>query len=256
MAFDAVGAVYCNTMYASGLGVNADEIWKYNESSGWVKCGTLVHGRRKHSAAFIDEVLYICGGTIHSHELFLDSVEAFNAVTDKCHTVGKLVHCVQLSGNCVPFRSSLYIFGGKDIHYRDVSHVQVYNTTQNTCTLLTKPMPRPGCLMQAVLWETSAILVGQSTCFIFDLEEGTWQEREQFKTGVRYFGLVRENERVFVIGGGDSETEKDVKKTWKLRDDVRYVSLQNILQDKSIEWKTHGKLPQPSLVQAYGLMLF
>ena len=113
-------------------------------------------------------------------------------------------------------------------------------------------MPHPNFLMRAVLWERFAILVGQNSCFIFDLEAETWQEREQFKTGVRHFGLVLQNERVFVIGGGDSNMDNDGKKNWKLRDNVRYVPLQNILQDKAVDWKIHGKLPKPSLVQAYG----
>src|SRR6218665_2704219 len=119
MATQAVAAVYCNTMYVSGIGVKTDEIWKCSESSGWKKCSSLVQGRLSHSAAFINEVLYICGGLVYSNQTVLDSVEAFNAVTDKCNTVGKLVHCVQKSGNCVPFRSSLYIFGGKDKHLED-----------------------------------------------------------------------------------------------------------------------------------------
>ena len=112
MAIEAFAAVYCNTMYVTGVGANNDEIWKYKQISGWMKCASLVQGRRRHSAAFIDEVLYICGGFVDSNKNVLDSVEAYNAVTDKCTTVGKLVHCVQSSGNCVPFKSSLYIFGG------------------------------------------------------------------------------------------------------------------------------------------------
>ena len=95
------------------------------------------------------------------------------------------------------------------------------------------------------------ILLGRDTCFIFNFETETWQERKQFKTDVIHFGLVLENERIFVIGGGIDETDKDGKKTWKCRDDVRYVPLQNILDDKPIEWKIHATLPQPSLIHAY-----
>ena len=256
MRSDTVAAHYYNTMYLSGLGDNCDEIWKYHIISGWVKCASLVQGRHRHSAAFIGEVLYICGGSSNYLEHVLDSVEAYNEVTDTCNKVGKLVHCVKDSGNCAPFRNSIYIFGGKDIHDKDVSHVQVYDTKQNTCTLLTKPMPRPYFALRAVCWETSVILVGQHTCFVFDFETETWREREQFKTGVRHFGLVleMENERVFVIGGVDSDTDKAETKPWKLRDDIRYVPLRNILDDKPIEWSIHGKLPQPVLVHTCGEM--
>src|SRR6218665_2945421 len=123
---EAVATVYNNTMYVSGLENYGEQIWKYNMASGWVKCAaSLALGRRKHCAAFIDDMLYICGGlscilTRHSRQLF--SVEAFNAVTDECNKVGKLVRGVYDSGNCVPFRGSLYIFGGKDRDNDDVSH--------------------------------------------------------------------------------------------------------------------------------------
>src|SRR6218665_1075562 len=187
---EAVADVYCNTMYVAGIGAKYDEIWKYNTTSGWMQCASLVQGRRKHSAAFIDEVLYICGGFVESTELLLDSVEACNAVANKCTTVGKLVHGVRSSGNCVPFRGSLYIFGGVDKDNIDVSHVQLYNTTENRCTLLSKAMPRPSRLMRAVLWETSVILLGCDTCFIFNTETETWVQRKQFKTDAYQFGLV------------------------------------------------------------------
>ena len=250
---EAVAAVYRNTMYVSGLGSNGNEIWKYNVDSGWVRCASLlVHGRLGHCAAFINDVLYICGGLLRTYvsKPAQFSVEAFNAVTDKCNTVGGLVHLVYDSGNCVPFKSSLYIFGGKDRYHKDVSHIQMYNTKQNTCTLLTKPMPIPSAFTQAVLWETSAILVGENNCFIFDFETETLQEREQFKVGIRDFGLVLHDGRAFVIGG----INKDADKKWKLRDFVCSVPIQNILKDEAIEWKIHGNLPKPSLVQAYGEM--
>ena len=251
MKIEAVAVVYDNTMYVSGIGAECNEIWKYNQTSGWLKCASLVKGRRRHMAAFIDEVMYICGGFVEFGEPLLDSVEAFQALSNECTAVGKLVHSVKLSGNCVPIRSSLYIFGGLGSYDYEVSHVQVYNTIENTCTLLSKPMPHPYCLMRAFIWETSVILVGRYACFIFDIETETWQEREQFKSDVDHFGLVLENERVFVIGGGVWETID-----WRCSDDVRYVPLQNIIDDEPIAWKIHGKLPKPSLVHACANMRF
>ena len=122
----------------------------------------------------------------------------------------------------------------------------MYNTKQNTCTLLTKPMPRPSSWTHAALWETSAILIGENTCFIFDFETETLQEREQFKAGVVQFGLVLHDCKVFVIGGADKDLNA--------RDDVRCVPLENILNDKATKWKIHGRLPKPCLVDAYGEM--
>src|SRR6218665_1197636 len=78
MRSEIVANVYCNTVYISGLGSDIDEIWKYNMASGWIKCASFVQGRRRHSAAFINDVLYICGGNAYSNGSVLDSVEAFN----------------------------------------------------------------------------------------------------------------------------------------------------------------------------------
>jgi len=250
MAADAFAAVYKNTMYVSGIGENCDEIWKYKRRVGWKQCASLLQGRRKHSAAFIDEVLYICGGLVDSNKLVLDSVEAFNAVTNKCTAVGKLVHAVHSSGNCVPYKSSLYIFGGLDSSSCPISHVQVYNTKENTCIRISN-MPGPHAWMRALLWETSVILIGRRTCLIFNIESITWQERKQFKTDVYHFGLILENERIFVIGGGNHEKVPYGESIWKYRNDVRYVPLQNLLDDTPIEWKFYGKLPKPCLVDAY-----
>src|SRR6218665_1896086 len=250
MRSEAYAAVYKNTMYVTGIGVNCDEIWKYKNSIDWKQCASLVEGRRRHSAAFINEILYICGGFVDSTKLVLDSVEAFNAVTNKCATVGKLFHSVQSSGNCVPFKSSLYIFGGTDEDQIAFNYVQVYNTKDNTCSVLTRPMPGPHALMRAVLWKTSVVLLGWQTCFIFNLETETFQERKTFKTDVVHFGLIFVNGRVFVIGGGYSEQYKDSNGIWKCRDDVRYVPIQNIIKDKPIQWKIHRKLPKPCLVHA------
>jgi len=255
MATEVVATVYCNTMYVTGIGANNEEMWKYNIVSGWKRCASLVQGRRGQSAAFIDEVLYICGGFVHSNGSVLDNVEAYNTVTDKCSTSGKLVHCVQ-SSSIVPIKSSLYIFGGSDKDNKAFNHVQVYNTKQNSSTLLSSPMPRAYHLMRAALWKTSVVLLGSDTCFLYNFETETWQERKQFKTDVHHFGLLLDNERIFVIGGGYSEKDKDGKTKWKCKDEVRYVPLQNILDDKPIGWKIHGKLPKPSLVQAYANMRF
>src|SRR6218665_3509790 len=251
MVHEAVAAVYDNTIYVAGIGHKYDEIWKYDQTSGWMQCASLVHRRRRHSAAFINEVLYICGGFADSSKLILDSVEAFNAVVNTCITVGKLIHAVEMSGNCVPFRSSLYLFGGADKDDNVFNHVQVYNTKENTCTLISKPMPRPYGLMRSVLWETSVVLLGWDTCFIFNIETETWQERKQFKTDVVNFGLVLKDGLVFVIGGGIWVKDKDDNIERKYSDDVRYVPLQNIIDDRPIEWKIHGKLPKPSVIFAY-----
>src|SRR6218665_3817504 len=86
--FPAV-AVYNNTMFITGIGKNLNEIWKYNFASGWRRCGSLVQGRHCHCAEFIDETLYICGGSKSTGRV-MDNIEAYNAKTEKSIAVGQL----------------------------------------------------------------------------------------------------------------------------------------------------------------------
>ena len=55
-------AVYNNTVFITGNGDCCNEIWKFNFSFSWKRCGSLVQGRQRHCSEFIDETLYICGG--------------------------------------------------------------------------------------------------------------------------------------------------------------------------------------------------
>jgi hypothetical protein len=69
----------------------------------------------------------------------------------------------------------------------------------------------PMNLLRAVLWETSVILMNNRTCLIFDLNHHNIQQRDQFKADVDHFGLVLNNQTLFVIGGGVVETDASGK---------------------------------------------
>ncbi len=83
-----------------------------------------------------------------------------------------------------------------------------------------------------------------------------WHERRQFRTNVDHFGLVLDNERIFIIGGGIDSKGENGETTWKCRDDARYVSLRDILENKPVLWKVHSKLWKPSLIGAVATMRF
>lgn len=256
MEKEAAAATYDNTIYVTGLGINNADIWKYNLSCGWSKCASMAHGRRRHSVAFIEEVLYICGGFFDAHESVLDSVEAFNVVRNECTTVGKLNQPIQASSNGLALERSIYIFGGKDKDRNSVIHGQVYNTEQNTCTVLSQAMPRASHLMRVALCDNYIVLIGGSTCFLFNLKTQTWHERQQFKTDVVQFGLILQNGRIFVIGGGVGKSNEDGKVAWNCRDDIRCFPVTSFIGNKAAEWEVRGRLPRPSLIQAYAKMKF
>jgi N-acetylneuraminic acid mutarotase len=114
---------------------------------------------------------------------------------------------MQHNAGCASYKTSVYLFGGigrdtaanKDV---DLDCIQVFDTTTKQCSVLTQRLPRGERLLRAVLWETSVILMNNRTCLIFDLNHHNIQQRDQFKADVVHFGLVLNNQTLFVIGGG------------------------------------------------------
>jgi hypothetical protein len=121
------------------------------------------------------------------------------------------VHAARNAG-CVSYKTSVYLFGGigrdiaanKDV---DLDCIQVFDTTTKQCSVLTQRLPRSEYLLRAVLWESSVILMNIRTCLIFDLNHYNIEQRDQFKADVGHFGLVLNNQTLFVIGGGISEKD-------------------------------------------------
>lgn len=253
MRQSAAAAVYCNSLFVTGIGRNCDEIWRFSAtSSTWIRCASLVQDRRRHGVAFVDHVLYICSGYAYFDETVLDTVEAYDALCDECQIVGRLVFAVESSGICISFRSSIYVFGGMDGNGKVVNRVQVYDTKSSTCTLLSKRMPMVYSLIRAAMWEKTVILLGRGGCCIYNLEADVWEKRNQFKTDADYFGLTISNGLVFVIGGGYGRKGPNGNTIYICRDDVRCVPVMNILNDEAIDWRLRAKLPKPLSVSCCG----
>lgn len=244
----AAAAVYCHSVFVTGIGQNGEEIWKFDSKcSKWRKCASLVQGRQSHSVAFVDHVLYICGGNVDKRTL--DDVEGYHAIDDKCSRLGKLIYAFRNSGNCVPFKGSLYIFGGWDANFKAVNEVQVYDTKSNTCSLLLEPIPETAYPLRAVMWENSVILVSRTNCLLYDFNTETWDVRTQFKTGVTYFGLTLSDGKLFVIGGSRYTPESQGGY-------VKWIPVVNVLKDEPIEWRNHVTFPDTSHVHAFEKLNF
>jgi len=158
------------------------------------------------------------------------------------------------SAACVVYKTSIYVFGGMG-NGVDLDRVQVFDTATKLCTELTQRLPRPESLLRAVMWDKSVILINDDTCLIFDLEQQTFQQRDQFAAGVIHFGLVLENQRIFIVGGGTSQTDADGKTTWTRSDDVKSVAVKDIINNQtSVNWRHHATLPSPALISAFASM--
>ena len=93
------------------------------------------------------------------------------------------------------------------------------------------------------------------TCLIFDLEQKTIQQRDQFTPGVSHFGLVLDNQTLFVLGGGTWQTDNDGKVTWTCTDEVKSIPVLDIINNQQkVNWTHYAKLKSSSMVHAYSQM--
>jgi len=241
-----------NQMYVSGAGVDKIQTWKWELASGWTRCEDMIEGRRSHCATFVNNTsMYVVGGFVSKGYMILDSIEQYNTVTNKWTNVGQLIHAAHTAA-CVVYKTSIYVFGGCGQNGVILDSVQVFDTATKVCTELTERLPQPDWMLRAVMWDKSVILINCDTCLIFDLEQQTFQQRNQFAAGVEHFGLVLENQRIFIIGGGHFETEGDEVTTWTCSDEVKSVAVMDIINNQTISnWIRHAKLPTPSLIRTY-----
>jgi len=255
MQHELVACVSGKELYITGVGSSNNETWKWESVFGWTKCADINEGRRRYSATFVNSTsMYILGGFVHEVKITLDSIEQYNTVTNKWTKVGQLM-LATCNAACAVYKTSIYVFGGHG--QNDVAHdrVQVFDMATKLCTELTQRLPRPVWLLRAVMWDKSIILITDYTCLIFDPEQQTFQQRDQFAAGVAHFGLALENQRIFIIVGGNSKTDSAGKTTWTCSDEVKSVAVMDIINNQTCaNWLHHAKLPKPALVEAFASM--
>ena len=198
---DVAACVKDNMLYVTGVGRNCEDVWKYGGSE-WVQCGKMVQGRRGHCQAIVSSCIYICGGnSVKNKNDVLNCIEKYDTNGHKSTKVDcQLQHAVDYSA-CLAYKGSVYIFGGRNNVQKNVDFVQMFNPSENTCSVVSN-MPEEYQLMKVVLWENRAILLGRYDCLVYQFESKVWMKRTQLKTDVHHFGLVLENEQIYIFGGG------------------------------------------------------
>jgi len=255
MQYELAACVTGSQLYITGAGSDNNEAWKWESAFGWMKCADTNEGRRRHCATFVNNTsMYVLGGFVVKDKTTLDSIEQYNTVTNKWTKVGQLMHATRHAA-CVVYKTSIYVFGGVGQNDKTHDQVQVFDTAAKLCTELTQRLPQPERLLRAVMWDKSVILINPRTCLIFDLEQQTFQQRDQFAAGVIHFGLVLENQRIFIVGGGLDQTDAAGKQTWTCSDEVKSVAVMDIINNQTpANWLHHAKLPKPALVHAFASM--
>lgn len=250
---EAAAIQYQNTVLVLGVGDQYNEIMRFDVNGTWSQCGSLIQSRRRHSAAFVYDKVYVMGGYV-ARDVVLDCVEAYDPQIEQSVVSGKLRVATE-SATAVADRHTIYVFGGVNSGSNYIDSVQAYNTNTDTCSLLLTPLPRPCGLLQSVLWENSIFLFNFSFCFIFNLSRGTWIQKHALKTDLSHFALVSENQQVFIFGGGIAK-KKDGKMVWTYTDAIKSLHLPDVIDDKQVGWITCGKLPRPACISAYAKMSF
>lgn len=122
----------------------------------------------------------------------------------------------------------------------------MFSPVEGTCILLSTPFPRPCAGLRAVLWDTCAILQTHDTCFIYDFEGKAWQEGKQFRTDAYpyLFGLVLNNERVFIVDGSPLKPDGRVVSAREIKADVKYIRAASVFSKEASKWKDYGQLPK------------
>ena len=85
-----------NDIYVSG-GLRSGEFWKYDSTfETWIRGASLLHPRRRHAMAAVDDCIYALGG--FDEDCVLDSVEKWNFNSNKWSEAGWLSHPVENMG--------------------------------------------------------------------------------------------------------------------------------------------------------------
>ena len=255
---ETTASVNGNILYVTGVGTNCDEIWKYCKESKnqevfeWVKCAKMKQGRRGHCQAFLGSCLFMCGGySDDKKQSVLNSIEKYEIYESKSSLVEncKLEFAVRYSA-CVAYKDSVYIFGGSDSFDKNVDYMQVFNPAENTCFVMSH-MPREYRLMEAAVWENMAIILGRYNCFVYEFDTEVWHERILIKTEVHQFGMVLENQKIYVIGGGKDVSEHE----WKSTNTIKCIDVKSIINNElEPEWKPVSLLPSRCFVHVCGAL--
>ena len=99
------------------------------------------------------------------------------------------------------------------------------------------------------------IITGKTECVIFDLQEKTFQTRDQFKSGMNAYGFVLENDRIYLIGGHTKEMHANRRVIRPASDEVKSVAVRDVIDNVNpANWTQHARLPHPAFVHAFAVM--
>ncbi|CAC5419060.1 KLHL24_35 [Mytilus coruscus] len=228
-------SVIGNDIYVSG-GLRSAEFWKYDSGfETWLRGPSLQTARRRHAMAAQQDSLYVLGG--FDEDMVLKSVEKW---TNGCSWMqaGSLCHAVENMG-FVAHDKHIYLFGGKNNDEIVTNTVQCYDTTMETCTILSQPLPACDMCLGSTVLNKQIYVIGLEGAFRYTPETEIWEILPELICPRDFVSVAVIDEKLYTFGG----RRRGAK-------DRLYTDIIECFDPKKNAWEKVGTIPVP--MYSYG----
>ncbi|GFR75522.1 kelch-like protein 21 [Elysia marginata] len=198
-----------NCIYVAGGIVDGhiiDKVWKFDAlQRKWVSVSSMLKPRARHSAAVLEEKMYIFGGVRYERKLLrVETIECYNPATNTWTAAGRTMFPRQES--CVvPFNNSIVEVGGLQGEEAVVKTMDSYHIIGDTIRPSGEQIVLPEPIQFAkivvisnvfyIIWEDSGKLIA------LNAKKRTFQDLPGMKYPRKWCGTSVLNGKVYVAGG-------------------------------------------------------
>ncbi|KAK6176712.1 hypothetical protein SNE40_014957 [Patella caerulea] len=187
-----------NEIYVSG-GLRSSEFWKYDPNfETWLKGANMLHARRRHAMAAVDNCIYVLGG--FDEEVVLSSIEKWNKKSNQWDEAGSLNTAVENMG-FVAYGKKIYLFGGKNSDELVTNIVQCFDTSNGMCTVLQSGLPANDMCLNACVLNSQIYIVGLEGVFRYTPTTEAWDILSDMSYPRDFVSLAVLDEKLYAFGG-------------------------------------------------------
>ncbi|ESO99112.1 hypothetical protein LOTGIDRAFT_173854 [Lottia gigantea] len=187
-----------NEIYVSG-GLRSSEFWKYDPNfETWLKGSNMMHARRRHAMASVDDCIYVLGG--FDEEVVLCSIEKWNKKSNTWEEAGSLNTAVENMG-FVAFGKKIYLFGGKNSEELVTNTVQCFDTSSGQCEVLQNGLPANDMCLNACVLNSQIYIVGLEGVFRYTPASDKWDILSDMSYPRDFVSLAILDAKLYAFGG-------------------------------------------------------